>query len=106
MTMPMATGRPSTEDSGISFLRGPRHTVICSPAGRRARARGWERDWGDPASGSMSARSEEQTSELPSLMRIPYAVFRLYKKTITQDISAHRHTHGERNIQQQTKSSL
>src|SRR3546814_15655503 len=56
MTMPMATGRPSTEDSGISFLRGPRHTVICSPAGRRERARGWERDWVDPASGPISAR--------------------------------------------------
>src|SRR3546814_3347879 len=29
----------------------------------------------------MHARSEEHTSELPSLMRITYAVFRLKKKT-------------------------
>src|SRR3546814_3418023 len=31
--------------------------------------------------GQPAARSEEHTSELPSLMRIPYAVFCLKKKT-------------------------
>src|SRR3546814_2987025 len=40
-------------------------------------------------------RSEEQTSELQSLMRISYAVFCLKKKTTTKNISytrPHRHT--------------
>src|SRR3546814_5317552 len=36
-----------------------------------------------------SARSEEHTSELQSLMRISYAVFCLKKKTLTQPTSLH-----------------
>src|SRR3546814_3542635 len=42
-------------------------------------------DPGDPPQGSLRRfldRSEEHTSELQSLMRIPYAVFRSQKKTL------------------------
>src|SRR3546814_10266862 len=40
-------------------------------------------------------RSEEHTSELQSLMRIPYAVFCLKKKTIhaTSHVHSHTNTH-------------
>src|SRR3546814_1545808 len=37
-------------------------------------------------------RSEEHTSELQSLMRISYAVFRLKKKKITKHHNKHTHT--------------
>src|SRR3546814_10613309 len=37
--------------------------------------------WKDPLSMGWPQRSEEHTSELPSLMRISYAVFCLTKKT-------------------------
>src|SRR3546814_3402081 len=50
--------------------------------------------------GHPSARSEEHTSELQSLMRISYAVFCLKKRnrphnTTKSDLSANHHTHGE-----------
>src|SRR3546814_10452496 len=41
---------------------------------------------------SPSARSEEHTSELQSLMRISYAVFCLKKKTYTEKRQSHTHT--------------
>src|SRR3546814_7593962 len=42
--------------------------------------------------GDASARSEEHTSELQSLLRISYAVFCLKKKKQTQRKSTHPHT--------------
>src|SRR3546814_1942641 len=39
---------------------------------------------------SLHLRSEEHTSELPSLMRISYAVFCLKKKTTDHDINTHK----------------
>src|SRR3546814_10599406 len=41
----------------------------------------WKLDQGDFARKEVSMRSEEHTSELPSLMRISYAVFCLRKNT-------------------------
>src|SRR3546814_3758241 len=41
----------------------------------------------DSSSGSLPSRSEEHTSELQSLMRISYAVFRLKKKNKTKLLS-------------------
>src|SRR3546814_6003290 len=46
---------------------------------RRLRRAGLQREWR-----SVAGRSEEHTSELPSLMRISYAVFCLNKKTKQQ----------------------
>src|SRR3546814_9180149 len=47
-------------------------------------------DLNDP--GSIAGRSEEHTSELPSLMRISYAVFCLKKKNNTEQHHKHQHT--------------
>src|SRR3546814_4459505 len=51
---------------------------------------------------SSSARSEEHTSELQSLMRISYAVFCLKKKKLDQQIKRHAHKATSNNIQTPT----
>src|SRR3546814_7340073 len=45
---------------------------------------------------AMTARSEEHTSELQSLMRISYAVFRLKKKKIKKNRKEHKHNINKR----------
>src|SRR3546814_16577969 len=64
-------------------------------AGARGHGRGARRLWPgdrqcrrDRRNGGVARRSEEQTSELQSLMRISYAVFCLKKTTTTQIMTA------------------
>src|SRR3546814_6124139 len=65
----VALGR-EVRECGIVSRRASEHPALCAVAGRRRRCEG----------PGLSARSEEHTSELPSLMRISYAVFCLKKK--------------------------
>src|SRR3546814_2723039 len=60
-------GRLAGRRQGARLLSGRRHLAQPGPPAHRAV--------------SLSARSEEHTSELQSLMRISYAVFCLKKKT-------------------------
>src|SRR3546814_3451467 len=70
-------GRPEACDKGVDLVGG-RLFAICPDGQRRAYRKGAAR-LGDDA--DEAARSEEHTSELQSLMRTPYAVFCLKKKT-------------------------
>src|SRR3546814_8939428 len=71
-----AAGRPPPAPAP-----GPSGTATSRPA-RSASGRRWCRATGPgaPCAGGRRGRSEEHTSELQSLMRISYAVFRLKKK--------------------------
>src|SRR3546814_5063122 len=72
--------RRRSESAAQGFPRSQRPR---SASGRRLHARSrLARRWRDA---DLSARSEEHTSELQSLMRISYAVFCLKKKTISYD---------------------
>src|SRR3546814_1916363 len=53
---------------------------------------------GEQALTDLSARSEEHTSELQSLMRISYAVFCLKKKTLNQTPKSHSETTKHKSI--------
>src|SRR3546814_1903589 len=53
--------------------------------------RGYRPDWPCVMLGQTKDRSEEDTSELQSLMRISYAVFCLKKKTHTRQINYETH---------------
>src|SRR3546814_2031082 len=83
----VGTGRPAVAAVGgvrRAPARAPRRLRDRRPPGRRAQrlvvaALALRRD--RQAAGAGSARSEEHTSELQSLMRISYAVFCLKKKT-------------------------
>src|SRR3546814_4844689 len=61
----------------------PRRSGVAVAARRAVRCRVAQRA-GEPRAAFQSARSEEHTSELQSLMRISYAVFCLKKKKNTQ----------------------
>src|SRR3546814_4932400 len=65
------TGRVE-DDAGVAHRRTPAFLAQGTGDGRRF-----------PASRHVHQRSEEHTSELPSLMRYSYAVFCLEKKTLT-----------------------
>src|SRR3546814_2306362 len=69
------------------------HTVATDFAQHAADARSIPRFGGDTPRRcrTSKARSEEQTSELPSLMRISYAVFCLTKKSIYRRIESSMH---------------
>src|SRR3546814_4731877 len=53
-------------------------------------------DWNSGAGLAAAARSEEHTSELPSLMRISYAVFCLKKKKIENPTIKLSHHHNKK----------
>src|SRR3546814_9055277 len=59
----------------------------------RHRPRGSPRPAAPEQTGGGGSRSEEHTSELQSLMRIPYAVFCLKKKTKHKHLNTHTPPH-------------
>src|SRR3546814_6329617 len=71
-------GTQAVADGGAPYRRrtGRTEKRRCGPRARRA--------WGDTAAGTHRGphRSEEQTSELQSIMRLSYAVFCLKKKKL------------------------
>src|SRR3546814_8622865 len=66
-------------------------TLTGARAGQRANDENVpiEKSYGLPDIGTQASRSEEHTSELPTLMRISYAVFCLKKKKILNTTSTH-----------------
>src|SRR3546814_4511409 len=75
---------PYTDALPISLIGGRRRSAKCvseTRRGGRAARTAPSTPAGDADAARASARSEEHTSELQSLMRISYAVFCLKKKT-------------------------
>src|SRR3546814_10881492 len=87
-----SAGRPEcrveADARGRRFrAEGQHHEILGGIAGRGHRGTGAEAEAPVVAGvAEQHARSEEHTSELQSLMRISYAVFRLKKKNITEKI--------------------
>src|SRR3546814_1589041 len=76
MSLPRSP-RPAEPDAHLRLTTG---NLVVDLRGCRTAVRNFLRDWLSHPHPSMTARSEEHTSELQSLMRISYAVFCLKKK--------------------------
>src|SRR3546814_6099941 len=79
-TQDMRRHRPDEEDMVGDLQRGPGDARIDGRSGPAVVGQGADDDDLSPGLGRFQ-RSEEHTSELQSLMRISYAVFRLKKHT-------------------------
>src|SRR3546814_7472082 len=71
---------PATFSASMAREGLGRRPAICRPASAARSSAAAASSDGEAAPASSSARSEEHTSELQSLMRISYAVFCLKKK--------------------------
>src|SRR3546814_4808612 len=88
MKVPTATAKVAAKCSPLPTLLMPKSMTPRKPASRK-KAVNTSYAIRGPTIGparSEKTRSEEQTSELQSLMRISYAVFCLKKKKVTQKI--------------------